>query len=68
MLDLRMPYLNRDRRLAAPDVFDPFIMPEDPQSCRAARGLNLDDPDTFLRTTHGSGQISAAISDSAAGA
>jgi hypothetical protein len=31
MLDLGMLYFNRDRRLAAPDVLDPFIVTENPQ-------------------------------------
>jgi hypothetical protein len=32
MLNLGMLYFNRDRRLTVPDILDPFIVPENPQS------------------------------------
>jgi hypothetical protein len=32
MLDLGMLYFNSDRRLTAPEVLDPFVVTENPQS------------------------------------
>jgi len=34
MLDLGMLYFNRDRRPTVPDVLDPIIIAENPQSLR----------------------------------
>jgi hypothetical protein len=36
MLDLGMFYFNRDRRLTVPEVFDPFVVTENPQSLATA--------------------------------
>jgi hypothetical protein len=57
MLDLGMLYFNRDRRLTAPEVLDPFIVTENPQSLGDrlvdAAGTNFNRMFNFLKIEKG---------------
>ena len=53
MLDLGMLYFNRDRRLTMPDILDPIIVTENPQSLGYrlvdAAGTNFNRMFNFLK-------------------
>jgi hypothetical protein len=57
MLDLGMLYFNRDGRLTAPDVLDPIIIAENPQSLGDrlvdAAGTNFNRMFNFLKIKTG---------------